>query len=271
MKPTYPFVCLLLAACWSAVAPAQSNASGPNVFAGSTQMMVVTTQGWDTVEARLQRFERATADDAWHPIGEPIESVVGRNGLGWGIGLVATGDLSARIPADPVKKEGDGKSPAGVFALGTAFGYDAQPFPGTKLPYLSLTPSIECVDDVASKFYNRVVDRTAVAADWNSSEHMRYVGDAYRWGVVIDHNGTVAAHGSSAPVPGGGSCVFLHIWHRRDQGTAGCTAVAQTDLETLLTWLDPARKPLLVQLPEQTYDRLRERFMLPKLSNAAPR
>jgi len=26
---------------------------------------------------------------------------------------------------------------------------------------------------------------------------------------------------------------------------------AQTELETLLTWLDPARKPLLVQLPEQ--------------------
>ena len=41
--------------------------------------------------------------------------------------------------------------------------------------------------------------------------------------------------------------------------------MAQTDLETLLTWLDPARKPLLVQLPEPTYDRLRDRWKLPEL------
>ena len=135
---------------------------------------MVTTSSWDAVEGRLQRFERATTDEAWRPIGEPIAGVVGKNGLGWGIGLMATGDQCS-IPTDPVKKEGDGKSPAGVFALGTAFGYDSQPLPGIKLPYLSLTPSIECVDDAASKFYNRFVDRTAVAPDWNSSEHMRFV------------------------------------------------------------------------------------------------
>jgi hypothetical protein len=39
----------------------------------------------------------------------------------------------------------------------------------------------------------------------------------------------------------------------------------QTDLETLLTWLDPARKPLLVQLPEPTYDRLINRWMLAEI------
>ena len=44
--------------------------------------------------------------------------------------------------------------------------------------------------------------------------------------------------------------------------------MSQTDLETLLTWLDPARKPLLVQLPEPTYDRLINRWKLPKLTNA---
>jgi hypothetical protein len=36
-------------------------------------------------------------------------------------------------------------------------------------------------------------------------------------------------------------------------------------VETLLTWLDPARKPLLVQLPEPAYVGLMNRWMLPKL------
>ena len=45
----------------------------------------------------------------------------------------------------------------------------------------------------------------------------------------------------------------------------------QTELETLLTWLDPARKPLLVQLPEPTYERLIDRWMLPKLINVPQR
>ena len=59
------------------------------------------------------------------------------------------------------------------------------------MPYLNLTPSIECVDDAGSKYYNRIVDRSVVAPDWNSSEHMRSAGEAYRWGIVVDHNGIV--------------------------------------------------------------------------------
>jgi D-alanyl-D-alanine dipeptidase len=134
------------------------------------------------------------------------------------------------------------------------------------MPYLSLTPSIECVDDVGSKYYNRVVDRSATAPDWNSSEHMRNV-DLYRWGIVVGHNGMVTEVNARPPTPGGGSCVFLHIWRGPGQGTAGCTAMSQIELETLLTWLDPMDKPLLVQLPALEYERLIHRWKLPALIN----
>jgi D-alanyl-D-alanine dipeptidase len=233
----------------------------------STQMLVVTTSGWNAVEGRLQRFERATAKEKWRPAGEPIAIVVGKSGLGWGIGVID--DPGVRDTGDPVKKEGDGRSPAGVFALGTAFGYAAQPLPGLKLAYLNLSPSIECVDDVGSKHYNRIVDHNVVPPDWNSSEKMRNTGESYRWGIVIDHNGIDGD--SSSPEPRGGSCVFLHIWHSHDQGTAGCTAMSQAELETLLTWLDPARKPLLVQLPQPAYEGLRHRWMLPELIDVLKR
>ena len=233
----------------------------------STQMIVVTTSNWDAVEGQLQRFERGTVSESWRPVGEPIPIVVGKNGLGWGIGPDSPDDANIRSASDPVKKEGDGKSPAGVFDLGTAFGYAAQPLPGLKFPYLTLTESIECVDDVNSKHYNRIVDRSAVAPDWNSSEHMRDVGESYRWGIVVNYNSMVTGRNKNVPKPGAGSCIFLHIWHSRDKGTAGCTAMSQLDLEMLLVWLDPERTPLLVQLPEKKYHRLAHRWKLPKLTN----
>ena len=64
---------------------------------------------------------------------------------------------------------------------------------------------------------------------------------------------------------------LLHIWHSNSQGTAGCTAMSQSELERLLIWLDPARKPLLVQLPKPAYERLIDRWKLPEFIKAPPR
>lgn len=241
---------------------AHSQATGSAALGQSTQAIVVTTPDWNAVGGRLQRFERANVHARWHPVGPTIAIVVGRNGLGWGSGVVPTTNPQVRASSDPVKKEGDIRSPAGIFALGTAFGYAAQPLDGLKLPYLQLTPTIECVDDPASQHYNRIVDRAQVAPDWKSSEHMRDAGQAYLWGIVVDHNGTVP--GANQPVPGSGSCVFLHIWEGNGRGTTGCTAMAQANLETLMAWLDPARHPLLVQLPEPVYARLQRAWRLPR-------
>jgi L,D-peptidoglycan transpeptidase YkuD (ErfK/YbiS/YcfS/YnhG family) len=267
MKPVSLVLCLLAAASGCAFVSAEVDATSSGALARSTQIIVVTTSGWSAVEGQLQRYERANTHENWRSIGGPIPIVVGKNGMGWGIGVTPADDPGVRAPGEPVKKEGDGKAPAGIFALGTAFGYASQPLPGSRLPYLELTPSIECVDDVDSKYYNRIVDRSAVTPDWNSSEHMRNTGESYRWGIVVDHNGIDAAGDRHEPMPGGGSCIFLHIWHSRDQGTVGCTAMSIVDVETLLTWLDPGRKPMLVQLPEPDYARLVPRWKLPELPN----
>jgi len=270
MKPVFILLCVPSVVGWCVSAPTQVVTAKSDAFAGSTQMIVVTTSDWNSVEGRLRRYERATVHQEWRPVGDPISIVVGRNGLGWGIGLVPTDHAQVRSASDPVKREGDGRAPAGVFALGTAFGYASRPLRGLKMSYLSLTSSIHCVDDPDSKHYNRIVDRSVIAPDWNSSEHMRDAGEAYRWGVVVDHNATVVGD-TTSPEPGGGSCVFLHIWHSHDRGTAGCTAMPRHELETLLTWLDPARKPLLVQLPEPAYESLIDRWMLPRLTGTSRR
>jgi len=254
---------LLLGAAGILAVAVQAGAVEPDPLMQSTQLIVVTTADWNEVEGTLQRYQRRAAHDTWRPVGEPIAIVVGQKGMGWGIGVVPTDDPKVRLASDPVKREGDGKSPAGIFALGTAFGDASEPLPGLKTPYLHLTPSIECVDDSSSRYYNRVVDRSTVVPDWKSSEHMLSVGQAYRWGVVVGHNGGYKMVQTTPPVPGGGSCVFLHIWSGPTRGTAGCTAMPQNRLESLLIWLDPTRKPLLVQLPAQEYARLTYRWDLP--------
>lgn len=251
-------VCMALSLAWQARAQGKA---GP--LQSSTQILVVTTQDWNAVDGTMQRYERNASQKEWKAVGSPVAVVAGRSGLAWGLGLNLGDEAVARHSDDPVKKEGDGRSPAGVFALGTAFGYAAQPLAGWKMPYLALTPSVECVDDPASKFYNRVVDRGSVAPDWNSSEHMRDAGEYYRWGLVIEHNGDPAK-------PGGGSCIFMHVWDGSGRGTSGCTAMDQRELEAVLAWLDPAKHPLLVELPAAEYEALREKWQLPDAPKLIP-
>ena len=220
---------------------------------------MVTTRDWDAVGGTLRRFERRRAAGAWSQAGGDVPVVVGRTGLAWGAGLVPAG-----AGAGPQKREGDGKAPAGVFRLGPAFGFAARAEARwLRTAYTPLTPSTECVDDAASRHYNRIVDRSALkAADWNSSERMREV-EGYRWGLVVEHN-------AAPPVPGLGSCIFLHVWAAPDKGTAGCTAMERPNLESLRRWLDPAKGPLLVQLPEEEYERLRRAWGLPPPATARP-
>lgn len=241
--------------------PTLVHAKEPRAFSSSTQIIVVATDSWDSPQGTLRRYERKRPGNPWQTVGKPITVMVGKNGLGWGTGAL---NPPSRGADDPVKKEGDGKAPAGVFHLSEAFGYATQPQSGWKMPYVSLTPSIECVDDEKSKFYNTLVDTATVSPDWGSHENekMRRSDDLYRWGIFVDHN-------ANPPVAGGGSCIFMHIWRGPAEPTVGCTAMPQADLELLLGWLDPDRKPLLVQLPLPQYEKMRHRWNLPAIENPA--
>ena len=230
----------------------------PGAMHPSTQLIVVTTADWNAVAGTLLRYERANEHKKWKKVGSSIAVVVAKKGLGWGVGLAPERDFAMRGADDPVKHEGEAKAPAGLFRLSTAFGYAGEKPAGWKMPYVSLTPTLECVDDVHSKYYNRVVDRATVAPDWNSSEHMLYSNGQYLWGLVVDHN-------VDPVTPGLGSCIFMHIWLGTGEGTVGCTAMAEENVEAVIGWLDPAKRPLLLQLPRGEYKRVKRRWKLPSL------
>jgi D-alanyl-D-alanine dipeptidase len=212
------------------------------LFGTSTQLIVVTTPDWDATSGSLTAYERRNG--TWTAIGDAIPVVVGRTGLAWGSGLPLP-----LAQEGPVKKEGDGKAPAGLFPLTTLFGY-AEQSPSARMPYITATPTIECVDDVASPHYNTIVDTREVAKTWTSSEDMRRRDELYREGVVVAHN-------SNPPVSGRGSCIFLHLWSGPDSSTAGCTAMSGENLARLTRWLDASQHPLLLQLTQSRLDELR--------------
>src|SRR6185437_9254105 len=144
-------------------------AQQPAAMQQSTQLLIVTTADWNTTAGVLQQVERTSVQGKWKLVGTPIKVAIGRNGLAWGLGLVPREELAGNSSAGPIKKEGDGKAPAGLFNLGTVFGYAAQEPANWKMHYTVLTPTVECVDDTGSTFYNQVVDRAAVKPDWSSS------------------------------------------------------------------------------------------------------
>ncbi len=203
------------------------------------QLIVVTTKDWSTPNGKLQRYENE--GDHWHKVGKEVNIKLGRNGLGWGIGLHS-------IPKDAkfIKKEGDGKAPAGIFELKQAFGY----FPFVvDYPYEVYKATDHCVDDVNSKFYNKIVDSTKIEIDYKSKEHMRFPKDYYKYGIVVNHNHIDEAGAKK----GAGSCIFIHI---KSVPTAGCTVMREDEMKEIIEWLDVKSHPLLVQGTGEVVDDL---------------
>jgi len=256
-------LCMATAACAPAGSPrANPRATAPlparapaqaRALARSLQLVVFLTPGWTSTAGTLQRFERDNGASQWRPVEGAIPAVIGRTGLAWSDSGLASD------PRQPVKHEGDGKSPAGAFPLDTAFGFAArEAMSWLRMPYAPLLAGSDCVDDEGSAYYNTVVDRAKVSrVDWTSAEHMRQVGQ-YRIGVIVGYN-------AAPPQRGRGSCIFLHIWGGPSSTTAGCTALDAGRLEQLMRWLDAARRPAIVQLPVAEYARLRSEWRLPQL------
>jgi L,D-peptidoglycan transpeptidase YkuD (ErfK/YbiS/YcfS/YnhG family) len=237
---------LLLSACTH-----RERATHAPPWRDAQQVVVVTTADWNANSGQLRTFTRDGSN--WRAALDVAPVTIGRTGSAWGIGL---------HPAQPgpVKREGDGRAPAGMFAIGTAFGYAGKA--DTTLPYAAMDASDWCIDVVDSPLYNRIVDAREVgeAAVAGSTEPMRRDihadGDQrYKLGFVIEHN--------AAGTRGAGSCIFAHLWKAPGEPTAGCTAMDEPAMRDLLAWLKPAQRPVFVLLPQDEYDRLKHKWNLP--------
>ncbi len=192
-------------------------------LADAQQVVVVTPQGG--LHASTSGYEYHAAEKRWVRVLGPFDAVLGGKGFA----------------APDEKREGDRKTPSGVFALGDAFGYAARL--DTRLHYRQSGSDDFWVDDVNSPNYNKWVHGDPKA---KSFERMHRPDPLYSAGVIVEYN-------TDPVVKGAGSAIFMHVWRSPDKPTAGCVAMAEANVLALLRWLDPARKPRAVLNPQALY------------------
>lgn len=177
-----------------------------------SQIIVVTSPGG--IKASMTLCQRN--GNIWKPMFIPsFRAVIGKNGI-----------------APPGgKKEGDQKTPAGLYPVGETFG--TQPM-ALKMDYKYITAEDKFIDDGNHKLYN-----TWVSGFTDAKSYESMLIEPYTYGAVINYNRTPVSAGA-------GSAIFIHLWRSSKLPTAGCIALDKKHLLMLLHWLDKAQHPYLL-------------------------
>lgn len=148
----------------------------------------------------------------------PVEVGIGKNGF-----------------AAPLnKKEGDGKSPTGIFRLGKLYSYEKQL--NTLLDNQQTTAEDKWIDDPNSKDYNTYVKG---ATNAKSYENLLLKNDAYKYCMVVEYN-------TNPIIKGNGSAIFFHLGVKKPYFTAGCVAIDEDNMKLVVNWLDPKLNPSII-------------------------
>jgi L,D-peptidoglycan transpeptidase YkuD (ErfK/YbiS/YcfS/YnhG family) len=223
MESIFPLLILLsLSACTfvptiTRPIPEEHLASLERQTSESAQVLLVTNDNPLSVTAEVYVFEKIGAK--WIPAFDSVNAVIGKKGF---------------APPDE-KREGDGRTPSGIFPLQITFGYDETI--RTKMPYRQALSDDLWIDDVNADDYNKWVKKKETHA--SSYEIMRRNDNLYKYGIVIEYN-------TNPVIRGYGSAIFLHVWGGREGATGGCVAVSEENILRIIEWLDPAAKPLII-------------------------
>ncbi len=186
------------------------------------QLIVVFNQSPKDSSAVLIALQKE--NKRWELVSAPVKAGIGRKGF-----------------ANPgEKREGDLKSPSGLFRLGRLFCYNNS-VPG-KMPFIQTTAADKWIDDPESPDYNRWVKGATSAKSW---ENMKLTSDEYYYCMVIEYN-------FYPVVKGMGSAIFLHLsMGENPNAGAGCVIIRQKDMEWLLKWMTPESNPSILMGTEK--------------------
>lgn len=185
------------------------------------QLILASAQASDGVTTLTVCYERS-ANGEFHPVAglDRLQGFVGKNG----------------IMHD--RRRDSNSSPAGLWAIGTAFGNEAPP-ENLKLPWRQVTPNSDWVCDEQSPYFNTWQERDdPKLLPWSDDvEHLEDYPTQYAWACVIEFNRPPDV------VPDRGCAIFLHC---AKTGTGGCVGLRREDMYSVLQWLDPDKKPYIL-------------------------
>jgi L,D-peptidoglycan transpeptidase YkuD (ErfK/YbiS/YcfS/YnhG family) len=206
---------------------------------------------WNSSTVTLSLYERT--DKEWKQVGKSWSGRLGRDGLAWGLGQ------HSNPKGELVKREGDWRAPAGVYAIGEVWGYDKSIRKHANLIYRQVTSRDLWVEDSKSKYYNQhlVLDHEP-ATDWEKQQQMKQGDAAHALKMFIAHNAPPKAK------PGSGSSIFFHIWRSGgSKPTAGCTTMDESKLRWLIEKINPDAQPVYVLLTKASYAKYHDAWKLP--------
>ena len=207
---------------------------------GSRQLLlvIISPKQQRSFHSTLRFYQKGRLGK-WQRILTVIPVNLGKNGIAWDREQQAFFDKAAQVNHS-VKKEGDNKTPLGIYPIVATFGFAQEPINRT-FPYIHITQGTEAVDDIHSQFYNRIVEANVAHRGWSSSEKMWKI-PGYQLGLIIGFN---AQH-----QPGNGSNIFVHIWKNKNSPTAGCVAMSEEHLAQVLRHIDVHQHPFIAILPQ---------------------
>lgn len=177
----------------------------------SSQMIIVKSLGGAKAQVTACQYR----GKKWNRVlTQPFPAVMGKNGI------AAVGE----------KKEGDMKTPVGLYPLGEAFGTQPR---SLKMDYKYITPEDKFVDDINSKQYN-----TWVHGPTDAKSYENMLIEPYQMGMVVNYN-------MNPVIAGAGSAIFIHLWRSLNSATHGCIAMDKPHLSALLYWVDKKQHPYI--------------------------
>lgn len=216
-----PVVSVLLSAVATSTADAQTR-DCPPVLDKAKRLVLASAPDMNSERIELHLYVRDALGAAWRQLGKPRPAVIGRAGMAWGHTF-----RDYASPGEPLKREGDKRTPAGFFTIGSSFGFEPSSRVG-KHVVLQKGETV-CVDDVRSPAYNTIQNRSVIGPNVRG-EDMRAIS-MYRHGLFIDY--------PSSRQDRAGSCIFLHLMTKSGRGTLGCLAMPEMTLLGLQTFAEP--------------------------------
>ena len=129
------------------------------------------------------------------------------------------------------KKEGDLKTPKGIFSIGSLF-YRKDKFQSifTKLNKIPIKKNMGWCNDVNSKLYNKLINTNSKV------RHEKMFRHDYRYDLVILVN-----YNTKKIIPNKGSAIFIHLT-KNYKKTQGCISLKKKDLLILLKLINKKTK-----------------------------
>ncbi len=235
-----------------------TSVSYSQVPANTRQIIIGIAPDKQSSHVTLSIFEKGNA--GWKQSGSAWKGRLGRSGLAWGIGLHPANMEGIR------KREGDGRSPAGIFKIGSESGYAFGYAPAIKklptLPYKMITSRDLWVEDSNSPYYNRhILLAHQPKSAWEKKGQMRQGDHAHSLKLFIAHNEGTS---KKRAIANAGSSIFFHIWRGGgSKPTAGCTTMHTAQLSAMISKIDPNKNPVYVLLTANDYKKYRAVWKLP--------